>query len=215
MALPSIGVGRRVTVAGRTGSGKSTLGCWLLMQPNPLHWIILNPKWTAAYKGLPDANVIEGINVPKIEKSLVNHKFTIVNPIGAENNHTSLDWLIGHFHENFSNLGICADELYSLHNAARPGPGLTGLLTRRRELRQSFLGLTQRPAWVSQFVFSEADYIAEMDLTLAKDRKTLAEITGQPAMLERLERHRWLWYDVGADRLHYYAPVPPLTPARA
>jgi len=208
--LPIILKGKRATIAGRTGSGKSTLACWLLSR-SPLHWIVLNPKWTKAYADLPDAVTIDGIKIDKINRAIEDHRYTIVNPQGIENNWEYLDNVIQYYHESRENLGLCADELYTLHNNGRAGPGLIGWLTRGRELGQSFLGMTQRPAWVSQFVFSEADYIAEMDLTLLKDRKAIYDATGQEYMLHRLPPRKWYWYDVSKDTIAKYGAVPLLT----
>ena len=66
---PVISPGKRAIAAGRTGSGKSTLAKWLL-QVSPGHWIILNPKNTRAYDSLPDSNIVEGIDIPKIRESI-------------------------------------------------------------------------------------------------------------------------------------------------
>ena len=111
-------------------------------------------------------------------------------------------------HGAFTSVGLCADELYTLHQNGRAGDGLTGWLTRGRELKQSFLGLTQRPAWVSKFILSESDYIGEMSLTLEADRKTMRDIIGSPEALVKLPPREWLWYDMSADRLRKFGPVP-------
>jgi hypothetical protein len=205
--LPIIPAGKRAVVAGRTGSGKSTLGCWLLNRSQQ-HWVILNPKWTKAYSALPDANILRGFNLGKMEKSIDKHRFTIINFNGSESNPDFLDAVTSHLHERYENIGLCADELYSMHKAGQCGAGLTGWLTRGRELKQTFLGMTQRPAWVSKFIFSEADFISSMDLSLADDRKRMYEFTGDNNFQDRLDPHRWLWYDVGKDKIAKFGPVP-------
>lgn len=205
--LPLIKPGERATVAGRTGSGKSTLARWILSR-SPGHWIILNPKHTAAYAALPDSNTVKGIDFKKIDRSLQEHKFTIVNPTGPQATPQNMDAFMEYIHEEYRSVGICADELYTLHNNGRAGAGLLGWLTRGRELKQSFLGLTQRPAWVSQFVFSECEYIGGMSLSLIDDRKRLVQMTGREAYMDKLDPHVWLWYDVSADKLRKFGPVP-------
>lgn len=206
---PSVGVGQRAIVAGRTGSGKSTLANYLLKN-SPSHWVILNPKITSAYNRLPNSTVIEGFNLKKIEASIFSgKKFTVVNPTRGEANSETMDLFVSWIHDNFMGVGLCADELYTLHKNGRPGEGLLALLTRGRELKQSFIGLTQRPAWVSQFVFSEADYIGQMSLNIPGDRKRMYEFIGNPMALENIPPRHWLWYDVGGDKLRYFNPVPP------
>lgn len=205
--LPRIEPGERAIVAGRTGSGKSTLATYLLRRSRQ-HWAIFNPKLTAAYKRLPNANVITSFKASKVEKSLQDFQYTLLNFNSREADPEFMDEIIEWLHENYKNIGLCADELYTLHVNGRPGPGLVAWQTRGRELQQSFLGLTQRPAWVSKFVFSEADYIAGMDLTLPEDRKRMRDNTGFEGFLNRLEPHYWRWYNVAADTDTLWQPVP-------
>ena len=204
---PKVDPGKRAIVAGRTGSGKSSFACWLLMR-SPGHWIILNPKWTLAFKDLPGAVTIEGLDMKKIVKSIEENRFTIVNPMPAQTNPVTLDLFIQWYHETYTSLGMCVDESYAIHQNGRAGAGLIGLLTRGRELKQSFIGLTQRPAYLSKFLFSEADYIVGMSLTMEDDRKRMFEFTGKRAFEEKLPAREWLWYDVAEDELTKWGAVP-------
>jgi hypothetical protein len=194
-------------LSGRSGSGKTELAGWLLSH-SLQHWVIFNPKHTAGYKKLPDANVLQGFDARKVAKSLEAHRFTIINFTGAESTPAFMDSVIEWLHESYTNIGLCCDELYTLHTNGRPGPGLIGWLTRGRELKQSFIGLTQRPAWVSVFLYSEANYIVGMDLTMKDDRKRLFETTGEAGFLKRLDAYYWRWYDVSNDSASFWAPVP-------
>lgn len=207
MQLPLIKPGKRALLAGRTGSGKSTWANWML-QRSALKWVILNPKHTAAYKDLPESIVVESLNMSAIERALDKRRFVIVNPNSREAVPDSLDAFVLALHENWRNVGLCCDELYSLHKGGVAGQGLIGWLTRGRELNQSFLGLTQRPAWLSQFLFSEADYICGMSLSLEKDRKRMVEMTGVETFNSRVPARNWLWYDASNETLAYYGPVP-------
>ena len=207
--LPFIAPGKRAIVSGRTGSGKSTLACWLLSRSSQ-HWLILNPKHTAAYKDLPDCEVLTKFDDGLVSRSVEKHRFTLLNLSGAQSTPDYMDNIIQWFHETFENVGLCVDETYTLHIGGKAGDGLVGWLTRGRELKQSFLGLAQRPKWLSLFCFSESDYIVEMDLTISDDRKRVFDFTGNQESLNRLLPHRWLWYDVGSDTLAKYGPVPRL-----
>jgi energy-coupling factor transporter ATP-binding protein EcfA2 len=204
---PRVDPGKRAFIAGRTGSGKSTLGCYLL-EHTVGHWIILNPKHTAAYKNLTDVQIVTKFRERDVARELMKNKFTLLNLSGSQASPGFMDDIIQWVHEDFKDIGVCADELYTLHNNGRPGDGLTGILTRGRELRQSFIGLTQRPAWVSRFLLSEADYLCEMDLVLEDDRERMFQASGQDAFLHRVRDYRFLWYDVTQDKLQLYSPVP-------
>lgn len=205
--LPRIEQGQRACIAGRSGSGKSTLACWMLTR-SPGHWLILNPKHTKAYAHLPDVNTMNGINFSKLERSIRDHRFTVVNPTGPQSTPENMDAFVEYLHGQYQNLGLCADELYTLHVNGQAGQGLIGWLTRGRELGQSFLGLTQRPSWISRFLFSESTYIGEMSLNLKEDRKRMYEMTGQEDALIQLPPREWLWYDVDGDTLRHLGPVP-------
>lgn len=204
---PRINPGKRAVVAGRTGAGKSSLANWLL-QNSPGHWVILNPKWTKAFAALPGSATIEGLDMKKIAKSIEENRFTIVNPNPNQQSPDLLDLFIQWLHESFTDVGLCLDESYAVHTNGKAGAGLIGWLTRGRELKQSFIGLTQRPAWLSKFLFSESDYIVSMSLTMEEDRKRMFEFTGRMEYLKKLPPYEWLWYDVAQDSLRAFDPVP-------
>lgn len=213
--IPHIPPGKRAVVVGRTGSGKSSLAGFLLRQ-SPQQWIILNPKGTKAYDNLPDIITVHGLDWRKLERAMFEKgrdkkarwKFINLIPSTVEANFETMDNFLLALHESYTGIGFAADELYTLNQNGRAGPGLTGWLTRGRELKQSFMGLTQRPAWVSKFIFSEADYIGEMSLVIAEDQKRMYEVTGKELMRQNVPQYEWLWYDVGNDRLRHFNPLP-------
>jgi hypothetical protein len=204
---PIIGRGKRVLLAGRTGSGKSTLGCWLMTR-SPGSWVILNPKWTKAYDQLPDSQTVKSLDFGKIERSIAQNRFTVVNPKPGESNNHTLDAFVAQLHDSYSNIGLCCDELYTLHSGGVAGEGLLGWLTRGRELKQSFIGMTQRPKFISKFLFSESDFVGGMTLSIADDRKVMYQNTGNPAFLQKVPERDWLWLDVATDELRFFGPVP-------
>lgn len=207
---PKINPGKRCLAAGRTGSGKSTWGSWML-ERSPGRWVIMNPKHTAAYQDLPDSVVIPGLDFKAMDLELEkgNNRFMIVNPGSHEASPEEMDAFVMRLHQEWTHVGLCCDELYAMHQGnARAGQGLLGWLTRGRELKQSFLGLTQRPAWLSQFLYSESDYICTMSLALPDDRKRLVSMTGESIFNEELPPHYWLWYDMVQRDYRYFEPVP-------
>ena len=139
---------------------------------------------------------------------MLENRFTVINPTSAQADAETMDAFVLWLHQSYTHIGLCVDELYTLHSNGRAGEGLIGWLTRGRELKQSFLGLTQRPAWVSKFLLSESDYLGEMSLTLEADRKVMRDIIGSPEALVKLPPYVWLWYDMSADQLRKFGPVP-------
>jgi energy-coupling factor transporter ATP-binding protein EcfA2 len=208
--LPTLDPGTRAVIAGRTGSGKTSLARFLVEQRNPTfqHFVIFNPKHTAGYKALPDAIVMQKWDAKKFDKNIREHRFVILNFSPLENNFDFMDAVLYYIHETYENIGVLVDELYPLHNHGRAGNGLIGLLTRGRERKQTFLGLTQRPKWISLFVFSESDYIVSMALNRKQDRQTLVEATGDERFLKSLDKYYWRWYTVDADSSQLWNPVP-------
>jgi len=205
--LPTIKAGERAIVAGRTGSGKSSLARWLLVR-SVGHWVIINPKHTKAFDSLPDSNIVEKMESAAIAKSMQDYRFTIINPPSNQATPEHLDALISWLHDNYKNIGLVVDELYAIHSNGRAGQGLIGWLTRGRELKQSFLGLAQRPSWLSKFLFSEAEYICSMSLSMDDDRKRMYEMTGRLEFRDKLPPYYWLWYDVSEDELRKMGRVP-------
>lgn len=171
----------------------------------------MNPKHTAMYREMPYSVVHRSFDPKLILRDLRRYRFVIIEPSGEEAEADYMDGIIGWLHSALHNIALCADELYTLHSGGgRAGTGLNGWLTRGREIKQSFLGLTQRPAWISRFLFTESDLICEMDLTLEEDRDTMYKATGDVHFLERVRDYRWLCYDVLRAETTKYAPVPPL-----
>jgi hypothetical protein len=195
-------------IAGKNGTGKSVLACYLLSQ-SPGHWIIINPKHTKSYSGLGGKVVdTSGRWLKKLTKSLTENRFTVFNPDGDLAEPEALDQIIKYLHDKYENFGLCADELYTLHTGGRAKSGLLALLTRGRERKQSFIGLTQRPSWISQFCFSESEYFGCLGLQIEDDKKRMCRITGRDEFSMDLRNHSWLWYNAEKDIMKKFGAVP-------
>lgn len=206
--LPLIKPGTRTTIAGRTGSGKTSLARYLMEKRSRQHWVVFNPKHTAGYKSLPDNVVLQKWDARKFDKVISEHRFVILNFAKDELKHEYMDAIINYIHESYDGIGFCFDELYYMHKNMEPGEGMIGLYTRGRERGQSVLGLVQRPKRISLFCFSEADYICGMALNLENDRKRMVEATGDESFIHSLPKYVWRWYNVDADKSNLWGAVP-------
>jgi hypothetical protein len=210
--LPSVAPGKRALIAGKTGSGKTTLATWFMLRSYQ-HWLILNPKHTAIYRTLPDAVVYRKFDPRGVYSDIQRRKYVVLELSGYEATREYMDGIIAWLQSAVNNVGLCVDELYTLHSAGgHAGDGLIGWITRGREKKQTMLGLTQRPAWLSRFLFSETDYLCAMLLNLSEDRERMYEVTGDRHFLERVTEYRWLWYDDARNSTTLYGPVPEVKP---
>ena len=201
--LPRVGAGERAMVIGRTGSGKTTGAIWLLSRA-PGRWLVINAKGDPLLDAL-------GPQVPFEARAILampdDVRVMVATPRTFEPD--ELDRVLLELCESRARISILIDELLYFHGpAGRAGPGLMGLLTRGRSRAQSFIGCSQRPAAVSQFLYSECDYFAIYRLTLPQDWAKLIAVTAKPAIRQRREPYFWGWYDVRSDRLAEYGPVP-------
>jgi hypothetical protein len=202
--VPLIIPGKRLAVVGRTGSGKTYLERWFMLRSG-LRWVVLDTKHDP---GFNDWRPSGGLLEPKaLKRRWADTPYIVVRPHPVQNNPATLDYYLGQLHDAFEGFGVCVDETYQVVTGPRPGPGLTGLVTRGRVRRQAVILGSQRPSWVPRFMFSEADYVAAMSLTLLADRQRVFEFTGDQRSLLRLAPREWLWYDVAANHMTLYAPV--------
>lgn len=189
---------KRTSILGSTGSGKTQLACWLLSSRD-FHkrpWIIFD------FKGdeLIEAIGPEEINVygsPPRKPGLY-----VVRPIPERDDAAVLDFLWKVWKQE--NTGIYIDEGYMLGNR---NAALNACLTQGRSKRIEMMILSQRPVWMSKFVFSEANYFAVMNLTLDDDRKYVASYTAG-TQINLLPRFHWLWYDCDGQKATVLKPVP-------
>jgi hypothetical protein len=69
-------------------------------------------------------------------------------------------------------------------------------LTRGRELGIGMWSASQRPSGLAQIILSESNHYIIFDLNMPQDRKKLAEVSGQPQLLEKPGRFKFWYYNV-------------------
>ncbi len=203
MKLPKVERGKRAVVLGRTGSGKTSGALWLVSR-SPGPWVMLNVKYDEAMtKCGPDC----AMDVGAIIKAHAKHRVVVVHPETFDQ--ATLDDFVFELAESRHGCGLCVDEmLYLSKGNGQAGPGVMGWLTRGRARKQSFIGCTQRPANVSNYIYSEADYYMLYNLKLEKDWQRITEFTGRPDLKRERVNHCFAWYDVSEDRKTEFGAVP-------
>lgn len=207
-SLPLIKPGTRTIIAGKTGCGKTTLAKYLMLMRSVQHWVIFNPKHTVGYRDMPNSVTLHKWDAGKFANAMKNYRFVILNFTLAETNAEFMDSVLLWIHDNYENIGICCDELYYMHDGGDAGNGLVALLTRGRERKQTFIGLTQRPRNVSLFCFTESDNIIMMQLNLKDDRKRMMDVSGNESFLTPIAKRHWRWYEVDDDSSVLWGPLP-------
>ncbi len=199
-AMEFLKPGTRTLLAGKTGSGKSTAAAYMLRHSKQC-WLIIDPKHDDKIAALNPV-YMEKFDVEKVGEIWANgNQYIAFNPpFGATPN--DVDGFIGEVFNRYKNFGLGVDELYYIHTQGRAGPGLTAVLTRGRSDKVTFLGCTQRPAWISIFCISEAEFICQFKLSIEKDRLRIYGISGQVEMIDNPPEDFSFWhYDVGAEKI--------------
>lgn len=193
----------RLLELGRTGSGKTVAGLWHLSgrEWEKMPWVIFDTKGDELIETI---GKMDGVKHIRIDENPGKDGLHIVRP--RPDQLDEIDAFLGRIY-NRNHVGLYFDEGYMIGKPA----SLNALLTQGRSKRIPIILLSQRPAWLSGFCFSEASFFQVFPLTDARDRQRVREFVPVPKEdLERgLPEFHSIWYDVGKDRLTYLQPVPP------
>lgn len=164
--------GERALSIGKTGSGKTLFNRWLLERLPTAPCIIYDTKHDPKFDRLPDHRVANKLSDIYDAVDHTGVDYIIVRPPPAITaNPQALDRILQRHEEEWRGVDAYIDELYHFHSGGRAGPGLSGLYTRGRSRGITTIGSTQRPAWVSGFIFSETQLFYLFRLTRESDRK--------------------------------------------
>ena len=189
---------KRTAIIGSTGSGKTQFAVWLLSTRdfNNRPWVIFD------FKG---DELIEAIGPQEINiygKPPNKPGLYVVRPIPERDDKAVEQFLWECWRRG--NMGIYVDEGYML---GQRNPALNACLTQGRSKHIEMMILSQRPVWMSKFVFSEANYFAIMNLTLADDRKFVSGYVGGEK-ISLLPKFHALYYDCELQGGTVLKPVP-------
>lgn len=191
---------QRVAVVGRTGSGKTQFGFWLLsLAPfDKMPYIMIDYKGEDLFASSDRIKEIGFKDIPK-EPGLYR-----ISPLPEKDDEAMDEWMWKIWQRE--NIGLFIDEGYRL---PKPGNAFNACLTQGRSKHIPVICLTQRPSWISRFVFSEADFYAVFHLNEKGDKKRVQEFIPREKIdiEQRLEDYHANWYDVGKDNAFELLPV--------
>lgn len=187
----------RITIVGRTGSGKTVAGLWHLSNGNLANrtTIIFDYKGDENVSQLP-AKEIDLQRIP------TKHGLYVVRPL--PDNGEQVDNFLWRIWEQ-GNISLYFDEGYMVAGLE----SVNAILTQGRSKHIPVVMLSQRPVWMPRFAFSEADYYQIFHLNDKRDRQTVQAFVPVDMNAKLAEYHSW-YYDVKRNRLVRFKPVPPM-----
>ena len=176
--------GYHTAILGTTGSGKSTLGAWMISR-KPFH---RRPEFIIDYKGEEIFARLQRIRELAVHETLPSTPgLYIIRPRPDQQDEVE-DWFRRLWEHG--NSGLYIDEGYLVPDKA----WLRNLLAQGRSLGITVTITSQRPVYVPRSVFTEAAYLNVFRINDEKDKQRIREFT-PPGMLEkRLPDYHSFWY---------------------
>lgn len=192
---------QHVAVVGRNGSGKTQAAVWQLslrsITSRP--WLVIDFKRDQLIQRLVRMRLAEQLKVG--EKVPKRPGVYVVSPTPLQQD--ELELMMWRLWEK-GKTGLYIDEGYMID---RNSPAFNAILTQGRSKNIPVIVLSQRPVYMSRFVFSEAAHFHVFHLNDQRDRKT---ITGfAPINFDKLGLdYSSQWYDVKQGQVYDLRPVP-------
>ena len=190
---------QRLTVIGKTGSGKTQGSAWQLSGRSYTSkpWLVFDFKYDDLLGQIPGTKEHAiGAKLPKKPGIYLVHP----KP-GDDEQVEELLWKIW----ERENIGIYIDEGYMIDLRS---PAFQAILTQGRSKKIPMIMLTQRPAWVTRFAFSEADFIQFYSLTDTRDIKTVKQFMPLPIEQRLPELYYSWWWDNARNYKAVLQPAP-------
>lgn len=190
----------RVTVVGSTGSGKTRFGIWLfsVARYGEMPRILIDFKGDDLIAKIEDAGYAREISIhgnPPTKPGVY-----ILRP--RPDQLAALDDFLWKVWKRGKTALFFDEGTMTAKSKAVPS-----ILTQGRSKKVPVITLSQRPAWLSRYVFTESEYFAIFRLNNKQDRDTVRDFVNTQEEVPRLPYHS-LWYDAGQDRAVIFSPVP-------
>lgn len=191
----------RAVVVGRTGSGKTQFSAWLLSEAR----FDIQPYVIVDYKGdalLNDIPFVQDLSLDQFPRKPGLYR---ISPLPETDDEKVEAWLWEIWKRE--KIGLYVDEAYRIPDK---GGAFNAILTQGRSKKIPVISCSQRPAWLSRFVFSEADFFAVFQLNDREDRLKVRRFLSEDGaqVTRRLPDFSCYWYDVKKDSLMIMSPVP-------
>jgi DNA helicase HerA-like ATPase len=189
-----------LAVIGRTGSGKTHAAIWHLSQRSfdEIPWIVFDYKGDDFIASIPGMVEIDYHKPPPTKPGLY-----VVRPIPDDVE--AVEAFLWGIWEN-GNTGVYIDEGYMVGRYNKP---FRAILTQGRSKNIPVIVLSQRPAWLDPFVWSEADFYQIFQLNQKSDRKRVREFVPDSLNLDAdVRAYHSHYYDVGKNTYSLLLPMP-------
>lgn len=192
----------RTVIVGRTGTGKTIAGAWQLSLQDfkVFPWLVFDTKRDPFLKELWGMNVAKRI---RFSDTPGKNGLHYIQPLPHEMKSDEAESFLWCIHKR-GKIGLFIDEGYMFDKFSN---ALDALYTQGRTLKIPMITLSQKPKYLNMFTFSEAQFFQVFALNDLNDRKRIAEFSPIDPKV-RLREHHSLWYDVGANSVVEFSPVP-------
>lgn len=189
---------QRLAVVGRTGSGKTQFSAWVLsLAPyDKQPYIIFDWKHDELLGAIDRAREIRLGEIPK------QPGLYIVRPLPDE--HEEVNAYLWRIWQR-ERVGLYFDESYNIPDPQKRS-ALRAVLTQGRSKRIPVIACTQRPAWISRFIFSEADFICSFHVSTPEDVIRVRQFV--PGYEPHMPQYTSRWFDVTDNAVYQMQPAP-------
>jgi hypothetical protein len=194
---------QRLTIVGRTGTGKTQAALWHLSKRDfdKRPWVIFD------FKCDDHIDKIERAVEVSIDKPVPTKPgLYVVRPHPSQKEEVNeYLWKIW----AKENIGVYADEGYMIPNPDSNN-AFQACLTQGRSKKIPMIILSQRPVWMSRFVFSEADFFQIFALSDRRDYATVQQLIPREKgdITRPLPTYHSYYYNVGKNSFLSLSPVP-------